>query len=393
MAVATGQRHSAGIAASQRVVDLHREILLLEPDAAPFTTITKQYGEGVAREQAEDPKYTWHNDALETRFDAVNNGAGYASSATSIVVDTGTAFAVDDLVKVPRTGELMLVTAISTNTLTVIRGVGGSTAAALVDNDPLYILGTSAVEGSLSQGARSENPTLVTNYTQIFKQSVEASGTVQSSSNESTPHDYVHQSKKQMLEHMKDIELAGLFGGPGENDVSGKKQRTTGGLQYFLTSNNQNASGAWTIDEVNTFIRTLTRYGSASKTLFCSRLVAAVFDTHSLGKMQTHVGDDTFGVHIGMWQTNLGELKIISHPLIEGATYDGYGFAVDFKVQAVGYRYLAGDGPGGGRDTHVKRNIQEPDRDGQKDEILTECGFRVGLPQTGGVVYGVTGAS
>jgi len=105
------------------------------------------------------------------------------------------------------------------------------------------------------------------------------------------------------------------------------------------------------------------------------------------------VGDTTFGVRIGTWQSNLGEFKIISHPLIEGATYDGYAYAVDFARQAVRYKYLAGDGPGGGRDTHVMTNRQETDRDGKKDEILTECGFQVGLPETGGKVTGVTGSA
>jgi hypothetical protein len=71
--------------------------------------------------------------------------------------------------------EVLQVTAISTNTLTVVRGIGGTTAAALVDTDPLFVIGTAAEEGALSQVARTQNP-VATNYTQIFKHSVEASG-------------------------------------------------------------------------------------------------------------------------------------------------------------------------------------------------------------------------
>jgi hypothetical protein len=67
--------------------------------------------------------------------------------------------------------------------------------------------------------------------------------------------------------------------------------------------------------------------------------------------------------------------------------------ALDFKAQAVGYRYLAGDGPGGGRDTQVQTNVEEPGRDGRRDQILAECGFRYSLPETGGVVTGVTSAA
>jgi Family of unknown function (DUF5309) len=391
MAVLAGQRETNNVASTQRVIDLHKPILLLEPDAAPITVITKQYAGGLMRENAQDPKFTWHNDRLETRTTTVNFGAGYASTATSIVVASGNVVAVDDLIKVPRTAEVFQVTAVSTNTLTIVRGIGSTTAAALVDTDPLYIIGTAAEEGSRAEAARSENPTVVTNYCQIFKHTVEASGTWMSSSNNSTPHDFPHQARKTMIEHLKDIEGAFLFSGPGEaTGPNSKKQRSTGGLLYYMTSNNQAAGGVWSIIEVNSFLRTITRYGSRSKTFFCSALVASVLDEHSQGKMQTHVGDDTFGVKILTYQTNLGELKIVPHRLLDDAGYTGYGIAVDFKAQALGYRYLNGNGPGGARDTHVLPNRQEEDRDGQKDEILTECGLRCGLPETGGVVTGVT---
>jgi hypothetical protein len=50
----------------------------------------------------------------------------------------------------------------------------------------------------------------------------------------STPHDFVQAAKKQMIEHLKDIEAAFLFGGAGEaTGPNGKKQRSTGGLLQF----------------------------------------------------------------------------------------------------------------------------------------------------------------
>jgi hypothetical protein len=354
---------------------------------------TKQLHGGFhARERRGSEVHLAQRSSSKRGVDAVNNGAGYASGATSVVVDNGPLFAVDDLVKVPRTAEVVQVTGVSTNTLTVVRGIGSTTAAALVDNDPLYIIGTAAEEGSRSEVARSESPVVQTNYTQIFKHSVEASGTWMSSSNNSTPHDFPWQKRKSMIEHLKDIEGAFLFGGPGEaTGPNGKKQRSTGGLLYYMTANNQAAGGTWTLASVNTFIRTITRYGSRSKTFFVSALVASVLDTLSQNKMQTRVGDDTFGVKILTYQTNLGELKIVPHRLLDDAGYTGVGIAVDFASQALGYRYLNGNGPGGARDTHVLLNRQESDRDGEKDEILTECGLRVGMPETGGVVTGVTG--
>jgi hypothetical protein len=250
MAVATGARTTGNVHQSQRVIDMHKEILLLEPDAAPLTVFLKQIYNGGRRVAAKDPLFSWFNDELEARFDAINNGAGYASGATSLVVDNGPVFPTESLVKVPRTGEVMFVSSVSTNTLTVVRGFGGTTAAALVDNDPLYVIGIADDEDSLSPDNRSENPTKVDNYTQIFKRSVRASGSWLSSSNITSVHDWDHQRKKVAIEHLKDIELSFLFGGPSTQAGTEGPRRTTGGVTHFATQNNQDAGGALSEDSL-----------------------------------------------------------------------------------------------------------------------------------------------
>jgi hypothetical protein len=68
----------------------------------------------------------------------VNNGAGYSASATSIVVDDGTELAIGQTIIIGT--EQLLVTNISSNTLTVVRGLNGTTAATITDNDPVSIL-------------------------------------------------------------------------------------------------------------------------------------------------------------------------------------------------------------------------------------------------------------
>lgn len=394
MTVVSGQRYTTAAASSQRKIDLHKQILLLEGDKAPFTKFSKFTRDGQFRERAIDPLIKWHNDQLWQRFDAINDNSPPNAAATTWTVDNGEQFTVDDVVKVPRTGEVALVTDITGDDLTVVRSIGATAAADLLDDDPLLIYATAAEEGSLPREARSENPDLETNNTQIWKRTTEASGTWLSSSNESSPHDWNHQVRKDYLEHYKDQELSGLFGESGiATGADGKPQRTTGGLLQFLTSNNQAAGGAWTLPEIGTFIRGITRYGSGKKVFFAGRLVNSVLSEHSQGKLHTSVGDETFGVRIMHWLDPNGELQIVSHPLLEGAVYQGYGIAVDFAAGAIRFKYLAGDGPGGARDTHVETNVQEPGRDGKRDQILCEGGWQIGSPETGGVVTGVTASA
>ena len=388
MAIASGQRTTGNIGSSQRKIDMHKEILLLEPDAGPLLQISKS----MSRQRASDPLFSWHNDAAEQRFDAVNNGAGYADNATSIVVDTGTAFAKHFLVYVPRTGELLQVDSVSTNTLTVDRGVGGSTAAALVDNDPLLIVGVAGEEGDASEAPRSENPTKVDNYTQIFKTSVQSSATLLSSANESNPHDWRHQQKKKMIEHKKDIEYAFLVGKPGtQTGPNGLPQRSTGGILHYAAVNRTAVGGALTLVEVESWLATLFRYGSNKKTVFVSSNVLAALNMHALNKLQTVSGTSTFGVSVMNWVSAFGEIKLVHHHLLEGAILGGYAIAIDFAGGAVAYRYLHGEGaPGGSRDTHIEEDVIS-DVDGRRDEIITECGLQAGLPYVHGVLTGSDG--
>lgn len=388
MAVVAGQRTTGNVASSQRFIDYHKDILLLDPSEAPFTAISKQTKKGSLRSAAKDPLFSWHNDERETRFDAVNNGAGYNSSDTSVVVDTGTLFQEDDIVLVPRTGEQLRVSGVSTNTLTVERGWGATSGAALVDNDPVLIIGTARVEGDTSNPARSENPVKVDNYTQIYREEVSASGTLMSSSNLTSPHDWPHQHKKKAIEHLIEIEMGGIFGTP-----SSGTQRTTGGLLHFLTYNNQDAGGTLSEAELETFVRNISgpRGGGMTLTLFASPLVVSVINNFSVGRLQTHIGEDTYGLRISEYVSAHGTLKLVSHPLLTGAVYGGYAIAVDFKTDGtIGYVYLDG-GPGPSRDTRLLTNRQENDRDGQLDEWLTECGWMVGRPKRGGVLTGVSG--
>jgi hypothetical protein len=64
-------------------------VLELEPEAAPLTVFTKK----LSKKRTVNPAFNWLEDELAPRFDQVNNGAGYASGATSIVVDNGAYFA------------------------------------------------------------------------------------------------------------------------------------------------------------------------------------------------------------------------------------------------------------------------------------------------------------
>ena len=65
--------------------------------------------------------------------------AAHNNAVTTLAVDDGTDFAVGNFISVNK--EIMEVTAISSNNLTVTRGARGTTAAAHADDDPVRTYG------------------------------------------------------------------------------------------------------------------------------------------------------------------------------------------------------------------------------------------------------------
>lgn len=107
--------------------------------------------------------------------------ASAASGATTITVPTneGHYFNRFDLVKVPATGEVMLVTSVSASQIGVIRGYG-TTATTIPSGATMVILGSAFEEGS-SAGAlitKSRRATRVFNFLQLMRKSVEVTNTM-----------------------------------------------------------------------------------------------------------------------------------------------------------------------------------------------------------------------
>jgi hypothetical protein len=396
MTVISGQAQLSDLSSTQRAIALDKDILLLEPENAPLTVFTKSIENGGNVRSTIDPEFKWVEDERDVRWDAVNNGGGYTSSEETIVVDTQEVFYANALIRVPRTSEIMFVTELVESTkIKCKRGYAGTTKAALVDNDPLFVVGVVAEDGQTSLTARRKAPTTISNLTEITRTSVEESGTAMSSGNNTTPHAWVHQHRKANTEHLLSLEFKGLFGSKAsQTGPGGKALRTTAGALSFLTSNNQDMGGTMTEAELGSWIRSITRYGGSNKVVFCSALALDVINNYALGRLQGIQSDQdkVAGIAISKYITAQGELKLVKHNLLEGAVWGGYMIAVDFGKAAPQYRYLGdGSAPGGSRDTKLLKNRQANDADGQKDEILTECGFQFPQPKTGGVATGITG--
>ncbi len=377
--IIVGTRGTYNIEQKQRVIDMSDEIALLQPSAAPLTVLLMRLQKKIAI----NPKFEWLEDDLTAKWDQINKSGGYDKDDTDLVVDNAVYFTVRDIVKVPRTGEVMCVTAVNTttNTITVIRGYGTTSAAALNDDDYLVIIGNANEEGAKAPEIKTTKVIPKYNFTQIFRKPFGVTATAENSELYGGP-DLGYQRKKMGIEHTVDIERAFLFGEPKEDFDGAQPKRTTGGVFYFVNTNRYNVNGTLTAAKLEEFCRMLFQYGSDVKFLFCSPTVLSAINSLAQDKLRLVPRDQTFGLNITRYVSPHGELNLIKHRLLEKA-YDGYAIGLDLRN--LWYRPLRG------RDTTLKTNIQDNDEDQEKDEYITEAGLQVSLELTHAIMYGVTG--
>jgi hypothetical protein len=190
--------------------------------------------------EATSTHHEWLEDELLANKDAVNDSTFTDPDVdTQFVVDNGSRFRVGDQIQIEGSKELMLVTAVSTNTLTVMRGYAGTTAENLADNQIINILGNAALEGEDKPSARFTNRRRCGNYSQIFTATVEVSGTDIAASQLGIADEMDYQKQERLRELIRDLENTVVNGGQPTSSPQGNDstRRTMKGIVQHLATN------------------------------------------------------------------------------------------------------------------------------------------------------------
>lgn len=377
------------------VAQIRDEILMYGPNINPLARISS-----VAKKRSVgNPTFKVMNDKQLPRFDAINNGAGYNTSATSIVVDNGSYFRVHDDVLVTRTGEHMLITAISTNTLTVVRGYdtgAAGTGVAMVDNDELMICGNTLSERAAAPTSLVTDPTTITNYIQRFGR-VTSLSLQRKNTEEYGMDEKQRQKKSATMEFKKDIELAFKFGkplydeeanSPLDSAVSDTRFKT-GGLQYwidnFASANAHDAGGAISQNQLWDWVQPLfedmpedTTDQQMELVALCSAKAFRVF--HSWGIPAVEISEKTkeYGLQLRTYLTPVGRLSLVQDYTLRGTEYQDWMFIINPSDLEYVYQ--------NGLDIQLKTNIQNNDVHEEKDELFGYIGLGIQRPELHGYI-------
>lgn len=390
--VYTGAIGQGRVTAGMKVLDIADKIYLLQPDAAPLYTLVSKLN----KRPSIQPKIEWPENDLLPSWSTLANSASNSATTFTVATGEGAYFNKYDLVKIPATGEVVLVTNINGDQLTVIRGYGTTTAASAAAGTNLVIIGSAFEEGSPNTAlvTKSRPASIQYNYLQIFRKSVEVTNTLANSELYGGDIRSIERRTKG-IELMRDMERVFLLGerleDTGTKDTSiTHPRRTSGGLNFFIQTNATNVGGILSEGDFEAFLRTVTRYGSSHVYLFAAPVVVSAISQWAQGKLQMYPSDKTYGIAITQYLSPHGTVDIIRDWLLEHAGsvnntsyFGGYAFAV--KLEDLVYRYLRN------RDVTLETDIQHPGDDFVKDQYICEVGLEIHNEMKHGVLTGVTG--
>lgn len=245
------------------------------------------------------------------------------NTATSITVDKGAVVEPSSVIMNTKTNEYMFVSAVSGNTLTVVRGFAESTAAVVTQNDELLYLGTAKKEGSLAPNPKYRRGVPRMNYSQIFRNGWGTTRTAEYikfiTGNKAT------ENKEDAVSmHAQDIEMALLLGRKSLNQVDGSEVLSTMDGLMSIVKNNTALAAAATLDSIQEWM--YSNFETCPEGVPNERVVMTSLNVlYILNKLIREAGSSyypigtatkVYGLDVYALQLpGMQEVKILAHPL------------------------------------------------------------------------------
>ena len=269
----------------------------------------------------------------------------------------------------------------------------------------LDVVGSAFAEGNVgSSNAIYTQPVYPYNYTQIFRESYEITGTaLKTSAKYDDRGIFPDQAKEAMLNHATEMEKGFIWGERTQVGTSATTiTRTTGGVMFHLrqwelgTVYGNTAATADTDDTKRIIVNSTGRLGyktlmgyfercwrmtnnrTNEKIAFCGsgamNILTQLFASKVV-QMQKPPAGTVYGMDLVQITLPFGTLYLKTHPLFSENPIWRNSLLI-LEVANMRYRYIPG------RDTELLRNRQPNDADYIKHEYLTECGLELRFPES-----------
>lgn len=198
------------------------------------------------RGSAVETSHYWMEDKLNPNT-ATDSGSGIDASTTSLAVTTGQGvrFQIGSLIKDTSGAgktEVMQVTAISTDTLTIVRGYGSTTGETHAAGFTIGIVANPKQESQDAPGDESRIRTRVSNYTQIFQKGVLISYTLRAVNQAGIGDEFAYQTTQRMKEIMREMDNTVINGIKSADAGSDTSYRSMAGMLEMTSQSGGNVN-------------------------------------------------------------------------------------------------------------------------------------------------------
>lgn len=313
-----------------RQQDLAARVLMTMPGgSAPLLALSS----GMPTSPAHDTAYSWIEDSHITGNTTAAETV--ASGATDFDVADSNIWVPNTVIMNEATGEYMLITALSGNNVTVLRGIGGTTPDAVTTGDTLQSIGTGFAEATGKPHPVAQRGESRTNYAQIFKNGWAISGTA--TAIDFTTGSQLALNREQCLAyHAEDIERAFFWGRKDVRVIDGRQFRLTqgvlpmieeyGGLVESAMYNAQ--AGEMSLFGLQNFMRRIFDYrvkGLPNERIaFCGSEVLELIQQMAImdSSYEIRANETEYGIQVTRLRFFNGSLTLLTHPLmIENAIW------------------------------------------------------------------------
>lgn len=220
-----------------------------------------------AERAIEGHRFAW----LEMAVGAGGSAAAAAATdaATTVSVVDGSKFRAGMMVTPEGSDETMLVTAVSGNDLTVVRGVLGA-AAAIPQDTVILIDSIGREENSLAENDTTVAPYEVENFFQTMDTGLEFSRRALATLQYGNTNDLTFQLGERVKQLGIQMNRALIRGAKLSTQIGGKTRTYTGGMRYFIdqAGSNVDAGGqALTLEQIDNINADLVARGGTADTI------------------------------------------------------------------------------------------------------------------------------
>lgn len=374
----------------ERAGDFASAILQINPTGSALILALSS---GMGKASASDTIFNWFEDVHQAGRSSIVSGG----TTTTIVVDDGSRYIPNEILLVEETGEYLLVTTVTGNSLTVIRGMGGTAITAVTNVMHVQLIGNGHEEASSLPVAITQQGNARMNYTQIFRNAWAVSGTAKAVTYRTG--DKVAANKRNCaIYHSEDQERSMIWGVKHITSMNGKPFRLTDGIlsqirQYggnLLTAATGGTAGNLSQTDFNDFIRQVFRKnikGQPNERIaICGDIALQSLNNMATldGNYQIFAGEKVLGIMVTRIQTPFGSLNLMTHPLMNENPVWQHELYV-LHPGAIRRRML--------RETNQEGYDSNGNRidgiDADQGVMTTEFGVEVGAAQTMGILSNI----